>query len=106
MSALLDSLDLASSKWSPFLNRRCEVAYVSRLLQKSSGSCDYEFLARNLWPCRDPRCAGVLGPLDAIGDEPKTASEMYAETERCCAVCGTFSRKVDVFEIFKLGILR
>ena len=115
MSALLHSLDLACSKWSAFLNRRCEVAHVSRLLQKSSGSCDDEFYARNLWPCRDTRCAGVLGPLDAIVDDPKFARdvdvfrdvyEVYAETERRCPVCGTSRGKVDIFGFLRSGILR
>ncbi len=72
---------------------------MSRLLQKSSGSCDDEFYARNFWPGRDSHCAAVLGPMDGIRDEPKTVSEMYAEDERCCPVCGTFRRKVELFDI-------
>ena len=93
MSALLNSLDLASNGSH---TRRSQFGYVSRLLRKSSGSCDDEFYARNLWPCRDSRCAAVLGPLDTIEDEPETASEMHAEDQRCCSVCGTFRRKVDL----------
>ena len=108
LSALLNSLDLASI--GSVCSRRSQFGYVSRLLQKSTGSCDDEFYARNLWPCRDPHCAAVLGPLDgpldAIGDEPKTASEMYAEDERCCSFCGTFRRKVDLCDIVRVISLR
>ena len=96
MSALFNSLDVAST------DRRSQFSYVPRLLQKSSGSCDDDFNARNLWPCRDSQCAAILGPLDGIRDEPKTVSKMYAEEERCCPVCGTFRRKVEFFDIVKL----
>ena len=103
MSALLNSLDLASIRYhTSVISRRSQFGYVSRLLRKSSGSCDDEFYARNLWPCRDSQCAAVLGPLDAVGDEPKTVSEMYAEDQRCCSVCGTFRRKVDLDDILRL----
>ncbi len=78
---------------------------MSRLLRKSSGSCDDEFYARNLWPCRDSQCDCVLGPMDGE-DEPKTIAEMYAEDERCCCICGTFRRKVDLFDIVAAGSLR
>ena len=96
MSALLISLDLANFRC---LNRcdtlRAQFSYVSRLLRKLPGSSDDSFLARNLWPCRHSQCAAVLGPLDVIVDEPKTVSEMYMD-DRCCSVCGTFRREVDV----------
>ena len=110
MSALPDPVDLASMPalrdegWS---TRRVQFGgYVSRLPQGTSGWCDDEFYARNLWPCRDSQCAAVLGPMDGIGDEPKTASEMYAEDQRCCSVCGTFRRKVDLCDIVRLISLR
>ena len=107
MSALLNSLDLDSIRYhTRFHTRRSQFGYVSRLLRKSSGSCDDEFYARNLWPCRDSQCAAVLGPLDVSGDEPKTASEMYAEDQRCCSVCGTFRRKADFCDIVRLINLR
>ena len=110
MSALLHAIDLAGcSRCLEFKGsgaRRSHFGYVSRLLRKSSGTCDDEFYARNLWPCRDSQGAAVLGPLDAIGDEPRTASEMYAEDQRCCSVCGTFRRKVDLCDIVRLLSLR
>ena len=104
MSALLNSLDLASIRChTGFPTRRFQFVYVSRLLRKSSGSCDDAFYARNLWPCRDHQCAAVLGPLDVIGDEPKTVSEMYAEDQRCCPVCGTFRMKhLCLFDVAEL----
>ena len=93
MSALPDPVDLASMPalrdkgWS---TRRLQFGgYVSRLPQETSGWCDDEFYARNLWPCRDVNCTVVLGPMDGIAKEPKTVTEMYAEDERCCPVCGT-----------------
>ena len=107
MSALLNSLDLASTICrTRFESRRSHVGYVSRLFRKSSGSCDDEFYARNFWPCRDAQCAAVLGPLDGIRDEPQTVSKMYAEDERCYPVCRTFRRKVELFDIVKLVYLR
>ena len=107
MSALINSLDLASiSRRTRYQTRRCQFGNVSQLLQKSSGSRDDEFYARNLWPCRDSKCTAVLGPLDNIGDEPKTVSELYAEDERCCSVCGTFRRKVDLCVIGGVFSLR
>ena len=107
MSSLLDALDLAGfTRCHGFETRRPLFGYVSQFLRKSSGSRDDEFYARNLWPCRDSQCAAVLGLLDVSGDEPKTASEMYAEDQRCCSVCGTFRRKVDLCDIVRLISLR
>ena len=100
MSSLLDALDLAGfTRCHGFETRRPLFGYVSQFLRKSSGSRDDEFYARNLWPCRDPQCAAVLGPMDSADLEPRTISEMYAEDERCCPVCGTYRHKVDFFEI-------
>ena len=119
MSELIDSLDLARScslwerryaspasellyhdGWPIFGTFRNQFGVRSCLLRKTSGSWDDSFYERNLWPCRDSQGAAVLGPLDAIGGEPKTASEMYAEDERCCPVCGTFRRKLDLCDPF------
>ena len=33
--------------------------------------------------------------MDGIRDEPKTVSEMYAEDQRSCPVCGAFRHKVE-----------
>ena len=107
LSALLNSLDLANiRRYTGFPTRRFQFGYVSRLLRKSSGSCDDAFVARNLWPCRDPDCPAVLGPLDVFGDKPKTVTEMYEEDMRCCSVCGTWRHKVEFSDFHRLFSLR
>ena len=103
MSVLVNSLDLANIRYhARFYTPRAQFSYVSRLLRKSSGSSDDEFYARNLWPCRDSRCAVVLGPLDAIVDEPMTVAEMYADVSRCCSVCGMLRRNFDFYDVVRL----
>ena len=86
MSALLHALDLVRPDSWTFDSPRTQFGLVSRFLMKSSGSCDDEFYARNLWPCRESDCPVFLGPLDAV-----------SETERCCYVCGTIRSEVDIF---------
>ena len=56
----------------------------------------------NLWPCRDSQCAVVLGPMDVFADEPKTVAQMYAEDERCCAICGTCRSRIDLWDFLTL----
>ena len=91
MSALLDALDLAGFDSVPLDSPRTQFGLKSRFLRKSSGSCDDEFYARNLWPCRESDCPVFLGPLDAV-----------SETERCCYVCGTIRSEVDIFAIGRM----
>ena len=88
MSALLDALDLVRLDSWTFDSPRTQFGLMSRFLMKSSGSCDDEFYARNLWSCRASHCPVVLGPLDAV-----------SEDQRCCHVCDSIQREFDILAI-------
>ena len=101
MSALLHALDLVRPDSWTFDSPRTKFGLVSRFLVKSSGSCDDEFYARNIWPCREPECPVVLGPLDAVSE---TESEFGANmiSERCCCLCGRIRSEYDIFAIGRM----
>ena len=88
MSALLDALDLAGFDSVPLDSPRTQFGLKSRFLRKSSGSCDDEFYARNLWPCCASHCHVVLGPLDAV-----------FEDQRCCHDCNSLQRDFEILAI-------
>ena len=90
MASLLNALDLAGvTRCHGLETRRDKFGFqMSRILEKPVGSSDDELFARNLWPCCDLQCNGVLSPLDSTDPEVGTISEMSAEYKRGCPICG------------------
>ena len=93
MVSLINSLDLSSTprEYAPDLplysihSLDLDFRYYSQRSQFGfTSSNDDEIYARNLWPCSDLECTGVLSPLDRLRNGPKTVAEIYANDVRCC----------------------